>query len=235
MYILVVVLALRRLVLWTPDQMTATIFWTISVAFVALVNVNSVTEDEHYFRKSALEQIQALALFEFILNVYAFSLWIEIFVAPILAAVGGMLVITESDQKYASVKKLLNSVLVIFGLALILFSIYKVSTDFEEFATSDTLRDFLVPALLSLAFLPFIYVMALYVRYESLFLRLSFFIQDRKLLRFTKWESFRAINFRLNLLNRWAKEVVSLRPQNKEDVRRALADFKTRRGRHDGA
>lgn len=227
-YTVALVLILRHAALWTTAQMTATIFWTVSVAFVALMNVATITEDEHYFKKSALEQIQLLAVFEFVVNVYAFSLLIELIVVPVLALIGGLLVIVESDKEYGSVKKLLNSILAVFGLAFILFTVYKILTDFEGFASSDTLRDFLVPALMSLAFLPFIYVIAIYVRYENLFLRLSFFIKDKELLGFTKKATFRALHFRLNLLNKWAREVTLLRPQNKEEVRSALEDFKTR-------
>ena len=226
LYISALVISLYKLTLWAPSHTTTTIFWTAAVAFVTLLNINSITEDEHYFKKSALDQVRLLVLFEFVINFYVLSLWLELVIVPVTAVIGGMLAVAESDLKYKAVKTLLDSVLIVFGLALISFSLYRIATDFGAFTTSNTVVDLVLPPIMSLGFLPFIYFMALFVRYENLFIRLQFFIRDRSLLSFAKRKTFVAFNFRLNLLNRWAREVGRLELESKEDVVNAIASFK---------
>lgn len=79
---------------------------------------------------------------------------------------------------------------------------------------------------MSLAFLPLIYIAALWVRYEGLFLRLSFFIKDRALLNFAKRQTLLKVNFHLNLLNRWAREMGKLRLESRRDILEGLASTK---------
>lgn len=230
LYLVAVVIGFRYLNLWQPSHFTATLLWGVSVGLVTLINLNSISEDEHYFRKTALEQVRLLVLLEFFINFYVFDLWVEMVLVPITVFIGGMLAYAESDSKYAAVKRLLDVVMAIFGAALVVFAVYKAVTDFSAFATASTLRDFVLYPLMSLAFLPFTYIAALWVRYEGLFLRLSFFIRDKDLLRYAKRQAMIKINFRLNLLNAWARAVLRLRPESKADILDSLARVK-RRGR----
>jgi hypothetical protein len=228
LYIAGLVSGLHYLGLWMPSHTTTTIFWTISVALVTLVKINSITEDEHYFKKAALDQVRLLVLFEFIINFYVLSLWLELAIVPILAFLGGMLVVAESDTRYKPVKTLLDWVFAIVGGVLISWSLYQAATHLDTFATSITLKDLALPPLMSLAFLPFIYIMALFVTYEDLFVRLRFFIKDDKLVRFTKVMTLFAFNVRLTLLNKWAREINQHHLESREDILGAIRDFKRR-------
>jgi hypothetical protein len=225
LYITGLVIGLRYLGLWMPSHTTTTIFWTISVALVTLLKINSITEDEHYFKKATLDQVRLLVLFEFIINFYVLSLWVELAIVPVLAFLAGMLGVAESDTEYKPAKILLDGVFAIVGAVLISWSLYQAATHLDTFAISNTLKDLALPPLLSLAFLPFLYIMALFVSYESLFTRLRFFIKDDKLIRFTKVRTLLAFNVRLTLLNKWAHQINQHRLESRKDVLGAIRDF----------
>jgi hypothetical protein len=226
LYIAGLVIGLHSLGVWMPSHATITIFWMISVALVSLVNINSITEDEHYFRKAALDQIKLLVLFEFIINFYVLSLWLELAIVPVVAFLGGMLAVAESNRQYKPVKTILDWLFAILGTVLMSWSLYQAVANLDTFATSTTLKDLAVPSLMSLAFLPFLYIMALFVSYESLFKRLRFFIKDDKLVRFTKVRTLFAFNVRLTLLNKWACEINQHSFENREDILGAIRDFR---------
>jgi len=116
-------------------------------------------------------------LFESIINFYVLSLWLELAIVPVLAFLGGMLGVAESDTKHKSVKTLLDRVFAILGAVLISLSLYQAATHFNTFGTSATLKDLVFAHLMSLAFLPFLYIMAVFVTYENLFGETSLFHQ----------------------------------------------------------
>lgn len=124
-YIMGLVAGLHYLTIWRPSNLTATALWALSAVFVTLLNLNSISEDEHYFRKIALEQLQLLVVLEFVINFYVFDLWVELIIVPVAALIGGMLALAESDSSYASVKKFLDLLLVISGALLISFAYTK--------------------------------------------------------------------------------------------------------------
>ena len=73
----------------------------------------------------------------------------------------------------------------------------RVATDFDAFASSETLARFWVPPALTLAVLPFFYLLGVYMAYQQAFVRLGFFMEDEPLLGYAKRAFVR--RFRLNL------------------------------------
>jgi hypothetical protein len=101
--------------------------------------------------------------------------------------------------------------------------------NFDDFVSLSNLREFLVPILLSLLFLPFIFIFSVYVTYEIIFLRLSWLFNDDKDLR--RYAKFQAIfNFKLNitLLRRWARDITINQPSTRSDIKNAITQIKKR-------
>lgn len=109
-----------------------------------------------------------------------------------------------------------------FGAALIANALYNVVTDFESFATRRSLTDFSLPPILSLLFLPFLYVMAAFVSYEMAFTRLRFFVKDRALLSYAKRKAILRFRFNASLLKRWAERLQMTNPQTRADIDNAF-------------
>jgi hypothetical protein len=114
----------------------------------------------------------------------------------------------------------------IIGTFFIGYALYMTVSDFNNFFRLNNFESFILPVLLTLMFLPFIYFWALYANYETLFIRLQFFVRDKSLLRYVKKKTILA--FRLNLwsLNNWSKYINTLRFEDHASVDKAIRDFK---------
>ncbi len=205
-YVFSLILLLREINLWGFYLLKDTIFWAFGTAFILMVNANKANKEEHYFRKLLLDNLKLILVLEFIVNLYTFNLWIELMFVPVLLLIVVMNAIAETEEKYAPAKKLTDGILMAFGLIVLAYSGLKIYTDFDNFASADNLRAFLLPIILTISFIPFLYLFALFIAYDMFFRRLSIFIpENKKLLRFTKWKIFATCKFDLKKLNSLTK------------------------------
>lgn len=224
-YIAIMLLVLHIVDLWSMAQITTTILWVVCVGFVMLFE-NSKANYESFFRNSIKDNLKVLVILEFLINFYVFSLWIELLLVPVFGILGGMLGIAASNKQYEAVQKSLNNVMVIIGTSFIVYALYMTVFDFKNLFTLNNFESFILPILLTIMFLPFVYFLALYANYETLFIRLHFLVRDKSLLIYVKKKTILA--FRLNLwsLNNWSKYINTLRFEDRASVDEAIRDFK---------
>lgn len=225
-YIGCMILGLKAFGIWKIDHISLTFLWFICVAFVMLFNYQK-TNDQDYFKKSFRDNVKALLLLEFFVNLYVFNFWVELILVPTFALIGGMKAIAERNEKYETVNKLMNYILASTGSFLFLYAAYMVVIDFKNFATLKNLESFYIPILLSILFIPFVYVAALLIAYESFFIRLQFFVIEKSILRYVKLKTILLIHFNLWKLNKWSQYInMNWRFKSKEEVKEAVASFK---------
>lgn len=206
-YMGVIIYLMYEANLWNSGQIKNTIFWAVGVGFMSLFKLDSIKRDKSFFKHSIIDSLKILAIIQFVVNFYSFPLWVELLLVPILALTGGMSAIAKADEKHNQAKKLLDGLMMLFGIVLIAYTIYMLITNFNKFGQESTLYDFIVPPLLTLFYLPFIFIMMIYSAYEQVFVRLIFVIKDYKL-RFTaKLYTILFFNLRLTLLERWLNHV----------------------------
>lgn len=225
-YITLVIIPLNAVGIWKLPHLPVTLLWVLCVAFVMLFEF-SKANDQNFFKDAIKDNLKGLIVLEFLINLYVFDLWVELILVPVFGILGGMIAIAETDEKYEIVKKLLNYIMAFIGLAFTGYAIYMVVTDFEHFATFENFENFYLPILLSIMFLPFVYFAALYAGYESLFVRLQFFVKDGALLKYVKKKTILAFGPNLWVLNKWSKHINTLRFKDKEEVDEAVRDFKS--------
>ncbi len=80
--------------------------------------------------------------------------------------------------------------------------------------------------LLTFVFLPFVYLMALFMKYENIFVRIDIFNKDLKLAKFAKRKVFTVYHFNLMKLNKWSKETGILKFSSKEDTVSSIQKYK---------
>lgn len=226
-YISLILLSLHSLGIWRWTQFTNTVLWVLCVAFVMLFNYSKAS-DEIFFKNAIKDHLKILIVLEFIINLYIFSLWIELLIVPIFFILGAMIAISETSEKYNIVRSFLNYIMVIVGLFFTSYAFYMIAHDFKGFTTLENLESFIIPILLSIMFLPFIYFVALIASYENLFTRLRFFIKDNSLLGYVKKKTIFAFGLNLWSLNKWSMHINTLRFTNEKDVNEAVNVFRSR-------
>ena len=177
-YVYIVVKALNEFGLWNSGQLKNTVLWFMLVASVELFKADSLGPGDHYFRKSIKRHISLLVLVQFIVSLRTFGLVTELIVVPLSTLAVGMLAFSETKKEYRPVERFLSPLLSIFGLFLVCSGLYYVATNFEKIAQSKTLLDLFVPIALSLFLLPFVYLVSLYIRYQSTLVRIHIYTDN---------------------------------------------------------
>lgn len=194
--------------LWNAEQIKNTVFWVVAVGFMSLFKLESIKKDKSFFKHSVIDNLKILAVIQFVIGTYTFALWAELLLVPALVVIGAMTAIAETNQKYNQAKRFFEGLMMFFGAFVIAYTVYMLATDFDEFGQERTVYDFIVPPLLTLFYLPFIFLMMVYSTYEQVFVRLIFSIKERKHRIIAKIYASIFFNFRLTLLERWSNHIV---------------------------
>jgi hypothetical protein len=165
-----------------------------------------------------------------LINLYVLHILAELLLVPSLFSVAALFAVSDTKQEYAPVKRLVQFIMGATGLSLLSYAVARLAGDPESFASVDNLRLFLLPIVLTVVFLPFIYGLAIYSGYEQIFVRAKIWVTDIDLASYTRRQIFRACLFRLSRVNRFASRyAVRLSTVKSEsDVSRLIADFQGR-------
>ena len=87
----------------------------------------------------------------------------------------------------------MNGLQIVIGVIILIYVISRVVSDYKNFISLNTLRDFLLAPLLSVAFSPFVYLFLLFTQYELLFIRLKLGKEKSKELK--KYAKIRIIKY----------------------------------------
>jgi hypothetical protein len=75
---------------------------------------------------------------------------------------------------------------------------------------------------------PTVYLMALLMKYEDIFVRIDILNKDPEVARYAKRKIFTSFHVNLRKLNRWSKEVRMIRVSNRADVLALIQNSKSK-------
>lgn len=231
-YVILIILLLHKVKLWDFLLVKDTILWILGTGFVLLLNVNKALQDNNYFRKIVFDALKLTVVLEFITNLYTFNLWIEMVFIPLLLFIVAINAYTGLKEEYKPAKKLTNWILAIFGIGMLLFAFFQILSNYQDLTTLHNIQAFILPPILTITCIPFLYIFTLIMAYETLFVRLDIFIRDDKALaKFTKQKIFALCLINLGRLNRFTQENNSkfLKLANKDDVTKMIEQFRRKK------
>lgn len=164
-----VVWLLAWLGLWTNDLISETLFWLFGPGVVLLVGIATRTATEDAFFRRTLRRLLAFTVaLEFVINLYVLPLPIEIALVPLLVTLVAASVVAEGEARHRQAATGVGCLLLLIGGALLAFSIVNAVND-PDFASMENLREFLLPILMTLAFVPYLFTVGVYASYDSAF------------------------------------------------------------------
>lgn len=223
LYVAACVALLAKSGIWTPNHLKTTLWWVATVGFVSMFHINRIDEDRTYFQKALRDILGFAPAFIFLIESYSFPLLVEIFFVPLMAFLGMMLAFADRPE-HAPAKTFLTNLTALIGISLLGYALYQTARHWVEFATVETLREFLIPFQLSLMFLPFLYVMSVYTVYERVLASLRWSVKDDRLRRYAKWRAILHFRFNLDLLKRWHRLIGLERPEDREALRASIRE-----------
>ena len=147
LYTGLIVFIFSKVEIWEVSMIKDTIFWLVGTAFVLLMNADKATQDKGFFKKILIDILKLILVIAFIINLYTFSLWVELILVPIFFVIVAMGAVAEMEQKSMIVKKIADFILSAFAVSLIVVALLKILGDYQAFATSENLRAFVLPPL----------------------------------------------------------------------------------------
>lgn len=170
-YLILILLGLSELKFWDFSLLKDTTFWIIVVG-IALV-FKSVDKDITHFKKILFNSVKFTIVIEFFINLHVFSYWFELVLLPSLLIIFLLQGFSEDKKEYESVYKFFTVAISIIGFSLFLFACYKTFQNFKNDFTIINLKKLLFPTILTVLFIPYAYLIAVFSSYEILFGKLK--------------------------------------------------------------
>ncbi len=153
-----------------------------------------------------LESFTLIVILEFIANLYSFNFLIEFMLVPVLVVIVGMSVLANMKDEHRIIRKPLNAILATYGFFVLFHSIRVAVGDIDNFLSLQNILSFVIVPILSVAFVPLVYVFSLVMAYETLYLRLGIFIKNNPdLLSYSRKKIFLTCSLNLPKLSRFAR------------------------------
>ena len=224
-YCSIIVFFLYQANFWQFGFLKDTIMWIILSGFGMLMRHEHKNGFRHYLKNYFRDAISVTAIVVFVSSAYTFNIWIELISVPILVVLGVAQASTESDQRpeYKRVTKFIYGIIVTYGLIVISFSLRGAIWEYQEFFTTETLRNFLLPIVLFISFIPFYYIFALYSLYEAVLIHLKWPIKnDTFMMKYLKRKLRRYAGVNLFKMERFCEYRNYANPflKKKEDIDR---------------
>jgi hypothetical protein len=186
-YVCGLVLVGRRLGLWNPSLIKATVTWFLVSGLVILMN--AVTErgkERRFFLRTALRTLEFTVFVEFFINLFVLSFPAELVLQFVLIWLVMLSAFTAGEERYRVVKAAVDGAIAVIGFGLAGYVLLHLVRHWDHLDKGAFLPEFAVPVWMTIGALPFIYFIMLYARYQSAFNTL-YAVQDPAARRRAKW------------------------------------------------
>jgi hypothetical protein len=228
-YTTAIVFLLYQINLWNTSLLKDTILWFCFTGIVTAFNFATSKGSQNLFKKVIADNFKLVVIITFLVNTYTFSLIGELILIPIVTSIILFGTVAEI-KKYPSVAKLMRWLQIIIGGLILIYAIRNVVSDYTNFASFDMLRKFLLPILLSILFLPFIYFLKLFATYEILFVPLKLgYEKSNKLKRYAKWKIIKYCRLSLKKVEKASNMKIHnlMHIKSKDDVDEIIKVYKS--------
>lgn len=199
-YVSLLLFLLYKLHVWNFSLFKDTAFWFSSVALVLFFTMNKA-KDHNYFREIVKENLKWTMFTEFVVNFYTFSIISELVFIPSIVLLGALQAFAATDKQYDQVGTVLRKTTLVIGAFIFLYVVYKTVRYYDQVFTIQNLFAFLLPPILTFLLIPFLYLLALYMNYEELFIHVRFMSNDEERKKLFRKQVLRTAHFNLAKLS----------------------------------
>ena len=212
--------------LWTTNQLASAVLWFLLSGLALTGRTVSVKEDQVYFKNLFLDSFRVVAIFEFLVVAYSFSLPVELVLVPCMAFVGLMIGFAGIKKEHASVKTLFEWIAFAVVVVTLWKSVGSIWEQPEAFFTTQTGRNFLLPVLLTVGSIPFLYIWYCYSHIETARIQINLkTFQSDELKSYAKKRFFLTFMARPWLLRRATKQFHIMPASTNSDVDKIIVDI----------
>ena len=161
--------------------------WVLFAGIPMCFNAVSKHIDKHYFRNMVKDNFKLTALIEFFTGTFTFNIIVELLLQPIIVFTVLLHTIASLKNEHKKVEKFMSGVISLIGIIVLAFTFKTAIDSIGSVEGIDIIVGFCLPISLSILYVPVAYFLAVYAKYELLFIRMSSKCpNDKKLIR--KWQ-----------------------------------------------
>jgi hypothetical protein len=173
-YTAVIVFALAELGVWSAAVLKDTVYW---YAFVGLVMFGRSASDNaptRYWGSLIREHFAVIVLFTFVINTYTFPLPIELLLVPLILAITLLGTVAELKPEHAPVARFTGFLQGLIGWGILGVAAAKAVGDTEALTADAVVGGVLLPLVLTVCAMPYMYAVAVYSAYNRLWVWTGF-------------------------------------------------------------
>ena len=179
-YIAAVVFVASRIGLWEVRLVGATLAWMVPSALLGFFKVLRISEDRHYFRASLRRSVEIAALVDAYVNLFVLPFWAELILIPFVTLLAALVAVAEvspelAGKEYDATRSCLKLLTGVLGVVLLFYATIHVAHDLSGSSGLSHLgKSLILPFWLNLALIPFMFLLAIRLVYETAFVMRGF-------------------------------------------------------------
>lgn len=173
LYTITIVACFYALGFWQFTMIKDTTLWFCFTAFAMAMRFTTSGDDENIFRHVLVDNAKLIIVIEFLIATYVMPLPAELAFVPFVTILAMVDVVARVNKQYAPAAKLTGILLAVIGFSILGFAVSSAIGDYRNFRSMDTVRSIALPPLMSIAFVPFVYLLVVITTYESIFITLA--------------------------------------------------------------
>ena len=164
-----------RLEIWNSALAKGTILWTLGSAGVLLFKSTQLGSeaDLDLFRQTVVGTFGVTVIVEFFANLYVMNLPVELLLQPMVVVPSLMVAVGKQKPESRVATVFGERALAVIGVAVFGFAARQIYLDWHQIDARELVLEFVLPVLLTVGLVPFLFLFSIYVAYDAAFRRIS--------------------------------------------------------------
>lgn len=225
LYIIFWISLLYKVGFWEISLLKESLLWLLLGGSIMMYKIIEIKDVKSYFIVNLNEAFKWAVLIEFIIGLWSLNFWFEFFYIPISLILGLLIGFGEKDVKNIYVVRVIKTLVLFSGILIFVFKIYQLIVNYKSQLTIDNLKQFMLSPIFTLLFIPFLYILFLYVNYETIFLSLNRFLNPN-IKSYVKLKMLWSFNVDITGLKRVRDELMKDGVFTKEKIKQSILEIK---------
>ena len=192
-YSLLEIFTLYSIGLWNISQLKNTLYWLVGTAIFSMFKLDSIDRVPNSYKNYITDNFKISAIILFIISDVDFNFITEMIIVPISIIIVFANIYSSSNKKYLSVYQFTSKIILFFCVFLVAYAAYYFYLN--GFQIFDKIIEYIVPVILTLLFLPMMFIFKTYSDYERLCNKVLFRKKNKETIRKIKKYYFKKAIF----------------------------------------
>ena len=224
-YVLLSIYLLESIQIWDSSQVKNTVMWYLFVGVGTFFGIAKARDSKNYFVTLFNQQFKVIVFIGFLIGLHSYNIFAELFLVTFTTILVVMNTYSKFNTDHQPVEKLSERLLAIIGTILIFHNLYLVYLNPDKHMQLATFQNFLVPLLLTVMLIPFLFCVAKFMAYETGLIQISIYTDSRELRRYAKFKSLIAFKGNIELIRHWLCYSCASEFESKKTIQNSIEKY----------